>query len=705
MRRDDFHSINAPRSCGHHLRRFFLLPTHARMILIPFRAAFSGSRIVLRQVSPESESIYDLIMLLHNHCNGDWSGLAKEAGVGYGEVQKFLEYATQFLGNLGNYKGFGDVKFIPRCAPEVIQTIASKIPEGKNLCDRCISAMYADTKRSGLMHFGFPGEGHMSCYYPNSPAIQKQEITQVGEFLAKKKLFPENTRLRKTKDGNYEVLIASGLSKPNANPDVSTVFNNGDVTWLIEEGPLKGTRLTLVFADHQEQMAKACVNIKKAGQYAANETQKDMMDNYAHSFSSGSLIAFKESQKLWVKDLGPDVECNIGFIETYRDPAGVRGEWEGFVAMVNKERTAAFQRLVAAAPSMIPKLPWSSDFEKPVFHSPDFTSLEVLSFCGSGIPAGINIPNDDQIRQDYGFKNVSLGNVLGAKETNEPVPFIHPSDLTFYTENRDPAFEVQVGIHELLGHGTGKLLRETSRGIYNFNHSYPPVSPVTNKPITTHYAPDETYSSLFGNLASSYEECRAECVAMALSCDFEILKIFGFGNGEIDLNSKAGDVLYTSYLSMARAGIMALEYWDPKSRKWGQIHMQARFGILRTFLDAGDEFCVLRHTKPDLSDLTIKLDRNKILTHGRPAVEKVLQKLHIYKSCGDVQSARQLYDEMTGVEGDFWAKEIRSVVLAKKRPRKVFVQANTVEKDGKVELREYEATMEGMVRSWAERGV
>lgn len=621
-------------------------------------------------------------------------------------MQKFLEYAAQFLGNLGNYKGFGDVKFIPRCAPEVIQSIASKIPEGKNLCERCISAMYADTKRSGLMHFGFPGEGHMSCYYPDSPDITKQEITQVGDFLAKKKLLPENTRLRKTKDGNYEVLIASALSKPDADPEISRSLNNGDVTWSIEEGPLRGARLTLVYADHQEQMAKGCANIEKAGHYAANETQKKMMAEYAHSFSSGSLMAFKESQKLWVKDLGPDVECNIGFIETYRDPAGVRGEWEGFVAMVNKERTAAFQRLVAAAPSMIPKLPWSSDFEKPVFHPPDFTSLEVLSFCGSGIPAGINIPNDDQIRQDYGFKNVSLGNVLGAKESNEPIPFIHPSDFALYTENRDAAFEVQVGIHELLGHGTGKLLREDSDGTYNFNHSDPPISPMTNKPITTHYAPDETYSSLFGDLASSYEECRAECVAMALSCDFEILKIFGFGNGEIELESKAGDVLYTSYLSMARAGIVALEYWDPKSKKWGQIHMQARFGILRTFLDAGDDFCVLRHSESNLSDLTIQLDRSKILTHGRPAVEKVLQKLHIYKSCGDVRSARELYDEMTGVEGDFWAKGVRGVVLEKKRPRKVFVQANTVvEEGGKVVLREYEATMEGMVRSWAERGV
>ena len=64
---------------------------------------------------------------------------------------------------------------------------------------------------------------------------------------------------------------------------------------------------------------------------------------------------------------------------------------QGFAATVNLERTRAFGKLVDSAKSMIPKLPWSKDFEKDKFLSPDFTSLEVLSFAGSGIPAGINI--------------------------------------------------------------------------------------------------------------------------------------------------------------------------------------------------------------------------------------------------------------------------------------------------------------------------
>ena len=316
----------------------------------------------------------------------------------------------------------------------------------------------------------------------------------------------------------------------------------------------------------------------------------------------------------------------------------------------------------------------------------------------------LDIPNYDDVRQEVGFKNVSLGNVLSAKAPNEPIPFIHEEDLILYQNNRDDAFEVQVGIHELLGHGTGKLLQETGPDEFNFDVKNPPIDPTTSQPTTTYYKPGQTWSSVFGQIASSYEECRAECVAMALSCDFDILAIFGFGDGNTDLENKAGEVLYASYLSMARAGIVALEFWDPKSRKWGQAHMQARFSILKTFLDAGDDFTRLNYTKDDLSDLTIKVDKRKILSHGRPAVEKYLQKLHIYKCTANQIAGRKLYDEMTHVD-DFWGQKVRNEVLRRKTPRKVFVQANTIEEDGKVTLKEYEPTMEGMIQSFAERAI
>jgi dipeptidyl-peptidase III len=189
---------------------------------------------------------------------------------------------------------------------------------------------------------------------------------------------------------------------------------------------------------------------------------------------------------------------------------------------------------------------------------------------------------------------------------------------------------------------------------------------------------------------------------MALSCDWSVLQIFGFGDGTPDMDGPAGDVLYASYISMARAGIASLEFWDPKSRKWGQAHMQARFSILRTFLDAGKEFASLDYKEDDLSDLTIRIERNRILDLGRKAMDTYLQKLHIYKATADVENGTELYNDITHVD-DFFAEKLRPVVLAKKQPRKVFVQANTVIQDGKAILKEYEATPEGMIQSYAER--
>ncbi|KMU72275.1 dipeptidyl-peptidase 3 [Coccidioides immitis RMSCC 3703] len=665
------------------------------------RAAFLGTRITLRQVSPESEPIYDLIMSLYRACNGDWKSLGEKTGVSQDEIQRFLEYAAQFLGNCGNYKGFGDSKFIPRVPENVLRQLASATEESKTAFEAASQTgggIY-ETSSPPLMHLGYPEDGHMTTYYPDSPTITKEEITLVGDFLEKKKLLLENTRLRKTKNGDFELLIASAQKNPAGNDrDV------GDINGWSLEGKLQGKQLTLVYGDYSEQMARISENARQACLNAANEIQKNMYDEYVKSFETGSLEAYKESQRYWIKDKGPMVESDLGFVETYRDPHGVRGEWEGFAAMVNQERTKAFGKLVSKAESFIPKLPWSKDFEKDKFHSPDFTSLEVLTFAGSGIPAGINIPNYDDIRQNLGFKNVSLGNVLSAKAPNEPIPFIREQDLELFRKYRDPAFEVQVGIHELLGHGTGKLLQETAPGEFNFDVSKPPVSPITNKPITTWYKPGQTWSSVFGSIASSYEECRAECVAMALGCDFGILELFGFGNGDEDLEGEAGNVLYASYLTMARAGITALEFWDPKSQKWGQAHMQARYSILRTFLDAGGDFVQLKHSQDDLSDLEIHLDRSKILTYGRPAVEKYLQKLHVYKATADVEEGKRLYDGITHVD-EWWSQKVRPVVLQKKIPRKVFVQANTVLEGDRVILKEYEPTLEGMIQSYAERDV
>jgi len=231
-----------------------------------------------------------------------------------------------FLGNVGNYKSFGDSKFVPRCSEASLQKLATASPDATKAWESCKTAIFSH-QPSGIMHLGHTEDGHMTTYYPDSPSITKQEIDAVKEWSEEVGLLPENNRLSKTESGDFKILIASAIT---------SAPSEGDITeFIIDQGPLKGRKITLVYGDYSREMAAIAGYIRKAAENAANETQKSMHLAYAKSFETGSLLDFKDSQRYWIKDKGPMIECNIGFIESYRDPAGIRGEWEGFTAGMN----------------------------------------------------------------------------------------------------------------------------------------------------------------------------------------------------------------------------------------------------------------------------------------------------------------------------------------------------------------------------------
>ena len=115
---------------------------------------------------------------------------------------------------------------------------------------------------------------------------------------------------------------------------------------------------------------------------------------------------------------------------------------------------------------------------------------------------------------------------------------------------------------------------------------------------------------------------------------------------------------------------------------------------------AAEPFLTVSHNLTT-NDLTVHVDRSRILSHGKPALGNLLLRLHIYRCTADIAACREYFEELTKVEGVF--AEWRRKVIAKKRPRQILVQANTfLREDGSVELREYEPSVRGMVKSWAE---
>ena len=103
------------------------------------------------------------------------------------------------------------------------------------------------------------------------------------------------------------------------------------------------------------------------------------------------------------------------------------------------------------------------------------------------------------------------------------------------------------------------------------------------------------------------------------------------------------------------------------------------------------------------SKLTVKVDRSKILPYGKNALAEMLLKIHIYRCTADVAAGRPYFEDLTNLEPEH--ERWRAIVLKNPPPRMKFVQADTFLDGDEVTVKAYDATDEGMIQSWAERGV
>ncbi|CAG5035838.1 unnamed protein product [Parnassius apollo] len=652
------------------------------------KAAWNGGLIVLLQTSPESPKIFSL---LHRIFLGEpldkLKDSALKAGVSEDDFKAFLIYAGGLFANSGNYKGFGDTKFIPNLSKEAFELIvkSSKAYEDDNthmtkLWQKVQNAIYSLTPR--LTSLGLANKG-VTTYFSSN--CTEEDSNLVNDWMKTKRIEAYICRTFKTTadDGLplYTIHLASVESSPK--PPLT-----------MEKEKYKNAYFQVTRGDYAALLKLANENLAKAMEYAANDNERNMLKHYINSFREGDLNEHKEGSRFWIKDKGPIIETYQGFIETYRDPSGQRGEFEGFVAMVNKEMSKKFGTLVDGAERFIKLLPWGQDLEKDTFLRPDFTSLDVLTFSGSGIPAGINIPNYDEIRQNEGFKNVSLGNVIPAAYKESVIPFLSEEDKKLLEKYRVASFEVQVGLHELLGHGSGKLLRQNADGTFNFDKEKV-KNPLTGKQIESWYTEGETYDSKFTTLGSAFEECRAEAVGLYLSLEPEILKIFGYEGQE------AQDVTYVNWLSLMWNGTAkATEMYQPSTKTWLQAHARARFVLLRLLQLEGDGLLTVSEPRPG-HELLLTLDRHRLATDGKRIIGEFLVKLQTLKATGDSVAAEQLFDRYSRLD-EPWSRW-RDIVMLHKQPRNIFVQPNTSLKGEEVELIRYPASAEGMVASWVER--
>lgn len=386
------------------------------------------------QCSPEAPAIFSIL-----HDMFRTNGVENLKGVAIGdcdftedEWKALLMYTAAMFSYMGNYKGYGDTKIIPGLPVDKLERLIAaanfsghKSKEGVlQLWNEIKGKVYSLSEREKQLGLGDKG---ITTYFSGNCTHDDAEL--VNRFMKANNLEACNTRCFKTlKDNVVHYEIRSASIEKDTEPvkthnfeDCLVTITRGDYSPLLE-------RVNQILSDGVA--------------HASNETEEKMIECYIEHFRTGSVDAHKNGSRYWVKDKGPIVETYIGFIERYKDPAGTRAEFRGFVSVVNKAMSAKFSTLVEQAPDLLSLLPWPREFEKDTFLKPDFTSLDVVTFAGSVIPAGTNVPNYDEIKQSEGFKNLSLGNVLQSGQKASKLSFVGEADEECLKKYMDQAFEV-----------------------------------------------------------------------------------------------------------------------------------------------------------------------------------------------------------------------------------------------------------------------
>jgi dipeptidyl-peptidase-3 len=364
-------------------------------------------------------------------------------------------------------------------------------------------------------------------------------------------------------------------------------------------------------------LISAIVGHLEAATAFATEPMADALRALITFYKSGATADRQAYDIAWVKDKASPVDTINGFIEVYLDARGIKGAWEGLVFYVNTTKTAEIQKLAREAQWFEDRMPWDAKYRKAGVQGITANAIDVVIETGDSgpiTPIGINLPNDESVREHYGSKSVTLSNVNEAYDKSTLPAF--RSEFAWTPDEAERAAkwsafsgELTTNMHEVIGHASGKVAERLKGN------------------------PQAVLKEQF----SALEEARADLVALYFLPDPKLVEL-----GLIEPAAQA-DVVKAEYEAYSRNALIQLR----RVRQGTQIeedHMRNRQMIVR-WLMANTKAIETR--AKDNKTFYVMTDPEAF----REGVGRLLAEVQRIKSEGDYPAAKKLF-ETYGVHFD-----------------------------------------------------
>ena len=361
--------------------------------------------------------------------------LTHSAGIDPAALAEITRYTKLVWLNSGPYNNLTARKFVLAATPEALAAAA------------------AQAAKNGAVFATAPGESLDAM------------LTRMRPLFFDAQVDPMVTQ--KTPEGGKDVLQASSN---NLYSGVTTADLKGFTekhglnSRLVKQNRQLVEEVYKVGGRYDAQI-RAIIGHLEAAQPFATPTMRDALVKLVQWYRTGDDADRKAYDIAWVNDKTSPVDTINGFIEVYLDARGVKGSWEALVYYVNRQKTVDIEKLATSAQWFEDRMPWAPEFRKAGVKGITATAIDVVIETGDSgpiTPVGINLPNDQKVREEHGSKSVSLSNVTEAYDKST-VPALRqefawaPEEVTRAGKWSAFAGELHTNMHEVIGHASGKV--------------------------------------------------------------------------------------------------------------------------------------------------------------------------------------------------------------------------------------------------------